>query len=193
MRTERCSRAATARSLPEFQADRAAALERYLKDVPDGPDISGAQRVSKVIGMTNYPCVSRDPTPAPGLVLVGDAANTGDPMPAVGCGWAFRSAEWLVESTTPALRGLVAERDALAAYRRRMRFIVGHDRLDRQAALGRPMNGLQRAITRGARVDPVVGRRAYLFGMRAIPASGLLNPPTIARALLAAARAPRTR
>jgi 2-polyprenyl-6-methoxyphenol hydroxylase-like FAD-dependent oxidoreductase len=38
------------------------------------------------------------PGPRPRLVLIGDAATTGDPVPAVGCGWAFRSAEWLVQT-----------------------------------------------------------------------------------------------
>jgi 2-polyprenyl-6-methoxyphenol hydroxylase-like FAD-dependent oxidoreductase len=91
--------------LEEFNADRAAALERFVAALPDGPDLSGAERVSKVIGMTDYPCVKRDPLPRPRLALVGDAAITGDPKHAVGCGWAFRAAEWLVDATVPAVRG----------------------------------------------------------------------------------------
>jgi menaquinone-9 beta-reductase len=173
--------------LAEFQADRVEALEKFIRQLPDGPDLSGAQRVSKLIGMTDYPCVRRDPIPAPGLFLVGDAAITGDPQPAVGCGWAFRAAEWLVESLTPALRDTVPVRTAEAAYRRKLRFILGHDRLARQAALARPANAMQRAVTRAAAVDPDIGRRAYLFAMRAVPVSGLLNPATIARAILVSA------
>jgi 2-polyprenyl-6-methoxyphenol hydroxylase-like FAD-dependent oxidoreductase len=176
--------------LPEFQADRAGALERFVGGLPDGPRLSGAERVSKVIGMTDYPCVRRDPAPVPGLVLVGDAATAGDPLPAVGCGWAFRAAEWLVGSTAPALRGERSMRSGLGAYRRRLRFIARHDRLDRAGALAGPMNPVQRAVTRAALVDPVVGRRAYLLGMRAIPVSGMLNPVTIGRALLVARRTP---
>jgi 2-polyprenyl-6-methoxyphenol hydroxylase-like FAD-dependent oxidoreductase len=173
--------------LAEFQSDRVGALEAYIRQLPDGPDLSGAERVSKLIGMTDYPCVRRDPAPAPGLFLVGDAAVTGDPQPAVGCGWAFRAAEWLAECLTPALRDTVPMRSAAAAYRRRLRFILRHDRLARQAALGRPANPVQRALVRAAAVDPDIGRRAYLFAMRASPVSGLLNPATVARAMLISA------
>ena len=45
-------------------------------------------------------------------------------------------------------------------------------------------------VLRAAAVDAHVGRRAYLFSMRAIPVSGLLNPVTLGRAALAARRAP---
>jgi 2-polyprenyl-6-methoxyphenol hydroxylase-like FAD-dependent oxidoreductase len=178
--------------LTEFQSDRVGALERYIRQLPDGPDLSGAERVSKLIGMTDYPCVRRDPTPAPGLFLVGDAAVTGDPQPAVGCGWAFRGADWLADSLTPALQGSVPMRSAAAAYRRKLRFILRHDRLARQAALGRPANAVQRALMRAAAVDPDIGRRAYLFAMRATPVSGLLNPGTVARAMLISGRGGRT-
>jgi flavin-dependent dehydrogenase len=176
-------------ALPEFRADRPAALETFIRKLPDAPDLTGAERVSPVIGMTDYPCVRRDPTPLPGLMLVGDAALTGDPQPAVGCGWAFRAAEWLVESTAGALRGEASMRSAGTAYRRRLRFILGHDRLARQAALAGPANPVQRTIFRAATVDPYVRRRAYLFSMRAIPVSGLLNPVTLGRAAWSARRA----
>jgi 2-polyprenyl-6-methoxyphenol hydroxylase-like FAD-dependent oxidoreductase len=176
--------------LPEFRVDRAAALEKFIRDLPDAPDLGGGERVSPVIGMTDYPCVRRDPTPVPGLMLVGDAAIAGDPQPAVGCGWAFRGAEWLVESTLPALRGEGSTRRAAAAYRRRLRFIRRHDSLARQAALAGPMNPVQRMVLRAAAVDKHVGRRAYLLSMRAIPVTGLLNPLTLARAAVAARRAP---
>jgi menaquinone-9 beta-reductase len=175
--------------LPEFRTDRAAALEKFIRGLPAAPDLTGGERVSPVIGMTDYPCVRRDPTPVPGLMLVGDAAITGDPQPAVGCGWAFRSAEWLVDSTVPALRGQVPMRRAAAAYRRRLGFILGHDRLARQAALAGPMNPVQRMVLRAAGADPYVARRAYLMSMRAIPVSGLLNPVTLGRAALASRRA----
>jgi 2-polyprenyl-6-methoxyphenol hydroxylase-like FAD-dependent oxidoreductase len=176
--------------LPEFREDRAAGLEKVIRGLPDAPDLGGGERVSPVIGMTDYPCVRRDPTPVPGLMLAGDAAIAGDPQPAVGCGWAFRGAEWLVEATLPALRGEASMRRAAAAYRRRLKFIRGHDSLARQAALAGPMNPVQRMVLRAATVDRHVGRRAYLMSMRAIPVTGLLNPVTLTRAALAARRAP---
>jgi 2-polyprenyl-6-methoxyphenol hydroxylase-like FAD-dependent oxidoreductase len=177
--------------LAEFRADRAAALHRHLEALPDGPDLSGAARVSPVIGTVDYPPVRRDPTPQPGLALIGDAAMTGDPVPAVGCGWAFRSAEWLAEATVPVLvngddRGL--ER-ALRRYRRAHRFAVRHDRMDRADALARPANSVQRALRAAAPRDPVVAHRLYLYANRAIPVSGLLDPRLVLRAVRVSRRA----
>ncbi|WP_219463049.1 NAD(P)/FAD-dependent oxidoreductase [Nonomuraea rhizosphaerae] len=172
----------------DFQADRAAALERFMVSLPDAPDLSSAERVSKVIGANDYPCVRRDPVPRPGLMLVGDAAITGDPTPAVGCGWAFRAAEWLVTCTAPALRSGTDPDAGSASYRQALRFIEEHDRLGRQDAQGKPMNAVQRLIARAAMRDPEIGRRVYLFSMRATPVKALINPGTLLRALWAVIR-----
>jgi 2-polyprenyl-6-methoxyphenol hydroxylase-like FAD-dependent oxidoreductase len=174
--------------LAEFGDDRVAALERTFAAVADPPDLSRAERVSKVIGMTDYPCLRRDPTPAPGLYLVGDAAVAGDPLPAVGCGWAFRAAEWLVEATVPELRGQASSGAARRSYRRSLRFLLRHDRLARRAALAGPPDPVQRAVLRAAALDPEIGRRSYLFAMRAAPVSTVINPVTIGRALAVSAR-----
>ena len=40
---------------------------------------------------------------ATGLAFVGDAALAADPLWGVGCGWAFQSADWLVQETAGAL------------------------------------------------------------------------------------------
>ncbi|GAA1010449.1 FAD-dependent oxidoreductase [Acrocarpospora pleiomorpha] len=174
--------------LADFQSDRAGALERFMASLPDGPDLSSAERVSKVIGTNDYPCVKRDPAPKPGLVLVGDAAITGDPTPAVGCGWAFRAAEWLVESTAPALLDGRDLNEGITAYRKMLGFIVEHDRFSRQDALARPTNPVQKLINKAAHRDPKLARRVYLFAMRAIPASDLINLRTLLRAAWAATR-----
>lgn len=141
-----------------------------------------------MIGTNDYPCIRRDPAPRPGLVLVGDAAITGDPTPAVGCGWAFRAAEWLVESTAPVLRDGSDPAAGVVGYRRALRFIEEHDRLGRQDARARPANRVQRLITKAALRDPELGRRVYLFSMRATPVSALINPGTLVRALRAVMR-----
>jgi 2-polyprenyl-6-methoxyphenol hydroxylase-like FAD-dependent oxidoreductase len=136
--------------------------------------------------------VHRKVNPRPGLALIGDAATTSDPVPAVGCGWAFRSAEWLAESTIPALRGEESLRTGLKRYARSFRFIVGHDRLIRSEARGREANPIQRALRTAARHDEVVASRLGNFAMRAIPVSGLLNPAVIGRALVGARRGDRS-
>src|SRR4051812_18331456 len=84
--------------LPEFRSDLEGAYMRYVRALPDAPDLSGATRESKLIGKLDLPNVSR-PAARPGLAFVGDAALATDPLWGVGCGWAFQSAEWLADET----------------------------------------------------------------------------------------------
>ncbi|MFI8520873.1 NAD(P)/FAD-dependent oxidoreductase [Streptomyces sp. NPDC085481] len=178
--------------LPEFTAERQAAFDRFVGGLPDGPSLGGARRVSNLVGTTDYPCVRRDPTPRPGLALIGDAATSSDPVPAVGCGWAFRSAAWLADATAePLAQGGDLHR-ALRGYRRAHRFIDAYDAVGRREALARPPNSLQRAIRTAAVSDPDVSRRLALFAMRAAPPSVLLNPKVVIRAAVGS-RAPRLR
>jgi 2-polyprenyl-6-methoxyphenol hydroxylase-like FAD-dependent oxidoreductase len=168
----------------EFRDDRLGAYERAIAALPDGPSLARATRASKVFGTTDYPCVRRDPTPLPGLALIGDAATASDPVPAVGCGWAFRTAEWLADATIPALveGGDVAR--GLRAYRRACRVVRRYDDIGRADARALPPNALQRAVRRAAARDPEVARRVSLFANRAAPPSVLLNPGVVARSLL---------
>jgi menaquinone-9 beta-reductase len=170
------------RRLEEFRADPAGMLERFLAEQPDGPDLSAAQRVSKVAQAYHYPQLRRDPTPRDGLALVGDAATTGDPVPAVGCGWAFRSGEWLADATSPALTGTLSLRRGLARYRRAHRFIDQHDRLCRSESRAEPPGGPERLILRGMTRDAELRRAVYLLRMRAVPVAAVQNPATLARA-----------
>jgi 2-polyprenyl-6-methoxyphenol hydroxylase-like FAD-dependent oxidoreductase len=170
--------------LAEFSEDRLAAFDRFVARLPDGPSLAGARRVSNLVGTTDYPCVRRAPTPRPGLALIGDAATASDPVPAVGCGWAFRSAAWLADATAGPLRDGGDLRGALRRYRRAHRFIDRYDDLGRQDALANPPNALQRAIRTAAVTDPRIARRLAAFGMRAEAPSVLLNPGVVARALL---------
>jgi len=155
---------------------------KTIAELPDAPDLSAAQRESKVVGTTDYPCVRHDPTPRAGLVLVGDAATTSDPTPAPGCGWAFRSADWLVEASAADLAAGNDLRPAMRRYRRSLRFIEDHDRMMRSEALAQPPSRLARMVTRAASVDPVIGVRLYRFANRDIATSELLNPATLVRA-----------
>jgi 2-polyprenyl-6-methoxyphenol hydroxylase-like FAD-dependent oxidoreductase len=175
--------------LREFTTDRVGAFNRFVERLPDGPAVTGARRVSNLVGTTDYPCIRRDPTPRRGLALIGDAATASDPVPAVGCGWAFRSATWLADATAEALRGGGDLRRALRTYRRAHRFIEQYDDLGRREALGRPANALQRAVRAAAVSDPEIARRVAMFGMRAAKPSVLLNPAVAVRALARSALA----
>ena len=170
--------------LVAFTEDRLGAFDRFVAKLPGGPSLANATRVSNLIGTTDYPCVRRDPVPRPGLALIGDAATCSDPVPAVGCGWAVRSAAWLAESTAVTLRDGGDLRRALRRYRRAHRFIEKYDDLGRQDALAKPPTALQRAIRAAAVHDPWIARRLAAFAMRAEAPSVLLNPGVVARALL---------
>jgi menaquinone-9 beta-reductase len=175
---------ATKSRLDQF-GDRSAGLETFVGSLPDAPDLARGTRVSKVIGTSDYPFVRRHPTPCRGLALIGDAATASDPVPAVGCGWAFRTADWLATSTAPALLS-GDERDlrrGLRQYRRNRAIVDRYDRLARTDAKGRPFNPVQRALFDAAEHDADVAGRLARFAARSVPPSHLLNPATVLRAL----------
>jgi 2-polyprenyl-6-methoxyphenol hydroxylase-like FAD-dependent oxidoreductase len=174
--------------LPEFADDREGAFNRFVQRLPDGPRLAGARRVSNFVGTTDYPCVRRDPTPRPGLALIGDAATASDPVPAVGCGWAFRSAAWLVDATAGALATGGDLGAALRAYRKAHRFIDKWDDVGRADALAAPPNPIQRAIRTAAVHDDGIARRLAMFSMRAAAPSVLVNPAVAVRAVVSSRR-----
>jgi menaquinone-9 beta-reductase len=175
--------------LKEFEDDRLGAIERFFAALPDGPDLSRAERASRAVGTTDYPMVRRPPNPRPGLALIGDAATASDPVPAVGCCWAFLSAEWVAGATIPALQSKKGLSDGLRAYACRHRFIDRHDRLIRADARGHRPNLIQRAVRQAALHDDDIASRLGRFSMRAAPVSTLLNPRTATRAIRVARRA----
>jgi 2-polyprenyl-6-methoxyphenol hydroxylase-like FAD-dependent oxidoreductase len=168
--------------LAEFAADRLGAFDRFVAQLPGGPDLTDARRVANLVGTTDYPCLRRDPVPRPGFALIGDAATASDPVPAVGCGWAFRSAAWLADATKKALADNGNLSRALRSYRRAHRFIDKHDTLIRREALGERPGLLPRLVGAAAVTDPYIARRLMLLSMRAGKPSVLLNPKVVLRA-----------
>lgn len=81
----------------EFVVDKEASIRRMFEGLPDGPILTDAVRVSDVIGCRDYPSIARPRIASPGVALVGDAAMVIDPLQAAGCGYAFRTAEWLAD------------------------------------------------------------------------------------------------
>jgi menaquinone-9 beta-reductase len=167
--------------LPEFKADLEGAYLRELAALPDGPDLSDATRESKLLGKLDLPNVSR-PAARPGLAFVGDAALAADPLWGVGCGWAFQSADWLVEETADALLGGGDLDAALDAYRRVHRRRLGlHHFLISDIATARPANPIERAMYRGAATDDHVYRTFEAIGSRRRSPATLFAPRTLAR------------
>jgi flavin-dependent dehydrogenase len=174
--------------LPEFRADLEGAYERYLARLPEGPELAGATRVSKLIGKLDMPNVAR-PAARPGIAFVGDAALASDPFWGVGCGWAFQSAEWLVEETADALAGGDADLDgALERYRRRhMRQLMPHHMMICDTATGRRANAMERGLFRAAARDDEVATAFEAVGSRRAAPWTIFKPRTLARIARAAA------
>jgi 2-polyprenyl-6-methoxyphenol hydroxylase-like FAD-dependent oxidoreductase len=140
----------------EFHADRQGAYARVLAALPDGPDVSGAERITKLIGKLELPNVIR-PAAKPGIAFVGDAALATDPLFGVGCGFAFQSAEWLADATAPALLGDGELTVALGRYRRKFAWRLAlHHLTIADFSTARRTTPLERATFRAAAVDPVV-------------------------------------
>ncbi|WP_415947989.1 NAD(P)/FAD-dependent oxidoreductase [Streptomyces sp. KLOTTS4A1] len=168
--------------LPEFRVDLEAGFLAAIRALPQAPDVDAAQRVSKIVGMRDYPLQTRAPV-AEGVAFVGDAALTGDPLWGVGCGWALQSAQWLAEAVAPAVAGQGDLGKALAGYARRHgRRLRGHQALGVDFARSRPFNGLERLVFSAATRDPAVARHMHLFASRLMSPVRFLNPAVLARA-----------
>jgi flavin-dependent dehydrogenase len=142
--------------MAEFRADLEAAYMEMLAGLPDAPDVSEAQRVTKVIGKLEMPNVIR-PAARPGIAFVGDAALATDPLFGVGLTFAFQSAEWLVDETKGALREGRDLNAALRRYRRKFARRLGPHHLQIvDYATGRRTRPLERLTFRVATADPVV-------------------------------------
>jgi flavin-dependent dehydrogenase len=167
--------------LPEFRADLEGAYTSFLTQLPDGPDLSGATRESKLIGKLDLPNVSR-PAARPGIAFVGDAALATDPIWGVGCGWAFQSAEWLVEETADALLGGGDLDAALETYRRAHRKRLGpHHFLIADLASGRRANPMERTLYRAAKTDDDVFHAFEAVGSRRESPATLFKPKTVVK------------
>jgi len=58
-------------------------------NLADGPDLTAAERVSGVIGTTDYPSITRKRVVAPGVALIGDAAACASLLAGEGAGLAM--------------------------------------------------------------------------------------------------------
>ena len=178
--------------LGEFRADREAAYMGMIRSLPDGPGLSGARRESKLLGKLELPNSIR-PAAGPGLAFVGDAALAGDPFWGIGCGWAFQSAEWLVDETAAALVGGDDLDTALARYRRlHFRRLALHHLQMCDFAGGRPATPFERLMWRAAAEDPDVLRKVEKLASRRAGPLSVLTPGNLARAVRASRRASAT-
>jgi 2-polyprenyl-6-methoxyphenol hydroxylase-like FAD-dependent oxidoreductase len=173
------------RRLDEFRSDPESAYRREIATIPDGPEMEDAELVSKLIGGFQLPNRIR---PAAGrrIAFVGDAALATDPLFGVGCGWAFQSAEWLVERTLPAVLGSGDLDRALKRYRQAFLLRLGPHHLQiADYATARPLRLNERLAFAAAAKDPVVGAALEDFATRRRSVLSLLSPRLNARVLWA--------
>jgi flavin-dependent dehydrogenase len=173
--------------LAEFRADPELAYRRMIAALPDGPEIEGAERASKLIGKLEVPNVMR-PAARPGVAFVGDAALATDPVFGVGCGWAFQSAEWLVDHTRTALLDHADLDGALDSYRRTFRRRLGLEHwLIAAFSTGRKLPANVRMTFRAAACDPVIARAVEEVATRRRSSLRMFDPLLTARILRQAA------
>src|SRR5436190_1825916 len=151
----------------------------------DGLDLSGAEQVSKLIGKIDMPNVMR-PAASDGIAFIGDAALASDPLWGVGCGWAFQSAEWLVDETVSALREGGDLDAALARYRRVFARRLGfHHWLIAEYATGRKTYAAERQFFRATARDPELARALADVASRTRQPWRLADPRVTARVISA--------
>jgi menaquinone-9 beta-reductase len=169
--------------LAEFRADPEGFYRRMVARLPDSPRIADAERASKLIGKIQMPNVMR-PAARPGVAFVGDAALATDPISGVGCGWAFQSAEWLVDHTSAALVDNGDLDGALDRYRRAFRRRLGLEHwLIADASTGRMLRANERMTLGAAAVDPAIARALEAVISRRHSSLRLLDPRLTLRAL----------
>jgi hypothetical protein len=155
---------------------------RTFDSLPEGPVVNMAKRESEIFGILEMPNVSR-PAARPGLAFIGDAALAADPLWGVGCGWAFQSAEWLVDCVSDALHQRRGLDRALKQYRRMHRWrTAGHEFLISDYSSGRAFNPIEKLMFSSGARDPACAAHVAAFGTRSIGVSKFLSPQALARA-----------
>jgi flavin-dependent dehydrogenase len=173
--------------LAAFKADPLGNFRQFWDRVPDAPRIGGAAPVCELRGVTRIVNQWR-PAAAPGLAFVGDAATVLDPIWGTGCGFAFLSADWLVESTRPAFaagRNMAAALDrGLRRYRRLHRARTwGHYQHITSFSRVRGPSPLERLLFSAAARDDRLAHRVLTYLGRTAGPLSLLAPAALLRAV----------
>jgi flavin-dependent dehydrogenase len=169
--------------LADFKKDIEKNFIHFFEKLPDGPPIRKGKRVSEILGVIHIPNVSRQVI-LPGLAFIGDAALVSDPLPGVGIGWAFQSAEWLVDCTARALLNNGDLEHALGRYRKQHRAsLAGHHFMIANSSQGRPFGLMEKLLFSAAVKDPGTARHLDAYGARTISPLQFLSPSSLARLL----------
>jgi flavin-dependent dehydrogenase len=176
-----------ASELKAFKADPMGNFRRFWDRVPDGPRIGTAEPICELRGITRIVNQWR-PAAAPGIAFVGDAAMVLDPIWGTGCGFAFLSADWLVQATVPAFAAgcwsPAALDRRLSRYRRLHRALTrGHYHHIASFSKVRAPNLVERLLFSAATRDPQLARRVLRYFGRTIGPVSLAAPSALLRAV----------
>jgi 2-polyprenyl-6-methoxyphenol hydroxylase-like FAD-dependent oxidoreductase len=184
---------ATKDKLDGFRANPGEALERSMAGFPDSPDLASAEPLNNALLVKDYPNLWRQPAVG-NIAFVGDALMSIDPLWGVGCGFAFQTAEWLVNTLTPALRQGRPIAPALRSYAKRVhRELNGHRFLIVDFARRRGLNAIERLNFSAAAKDVAAARHLHAFGARLIGPARFLSPGALLRAAWVDLRRPAAR
>ncbi len=174
---------ATKDLIDEFREDANLALEHRMAQFPDSPDLTTAEPLGDTLLVKDYPNLWRQPI-AGNIAFVGDALMSIDPLWGVGCGFAFQSAEWLVDELAPGLKRGESPAPALHRYSQQVtRRFGGHRFLINDYARRRGFNALERLMFSAAAKDKEFSRHVHAFGARTIGVGRFLSPLALMRAL----------
>lgn len=173
--------------LDEWKRDVYGNFVRFWEQVPDGPQLQGAEWEGEMRGMIRMPNLSR-PAAARGMAFIGDAALALDPIWGTGCGFAFQSAAWLVDCTAAALCSKPSVDhpldQGLKQYRLRHRSETrGHAFHISDFSQVRQHRFLEQLLFSAATRDGTLARRLLAYLGRSISITQLASPATLMRAL----------
>jgi flavin-dependent dehydrogenase len=171
--------------LTEFKQDIEGNFLARLQHLPDGPDMAQGELVSPILGMLKGEFHYRKAA-APGIAFVGDAAASTDPLWGCGCGWAFQSAEWLVDSMSHALLSGIPDEygKSLGAYEWKHRhYLKGHNLYNASFANGRKFWPHERFVFTAATKNEACARHLHRYGARHTGIMRLYSPINFARSV----------
>ncbi|ANB76880.1 hypothetical protein AYM40_32520 [Paraburkholderia phytofirmans OLGA172] len=177
----------------QFHASPRESLIRAMAGFPDAPDLSTATPTGQVLMVKDYPNLWRRPV-VRNIAFAGDALMSIDFVPGVGCGFAFQTAEWLVDALAPALRGDGAVSGALNSYARNVsRKLQGHRFFIYDFARRRKFNVLERLAFAAAAKDDWASRHLHNFAARLIGPAQFFSPQALLRLIWISLSRPASR
>jgi flavin-dependent dehydrogenase len=169
---------------------QAAMGERFMQAVERAPALAervrAGRREERFYGAANLPNFLRKPF-GPGWALVGDAGCHKDPYLGLGCGDAFRDADFLADAIAEGLSGTVPLDEALACYEQRRNMATLPDyRMNLSFAAFEPRPEEERLLMAALAGNQVEANRFFRAREGMIPRERFFNPENIQRIIAAA-------